>query len=194
MLIGLMGKSGCGKTTVSLLFKELDADIQILEIDKIGHKAYEDKEVKQKMLTHFGTEIFDESLNVNRKKLATIVFNDSSMMQKLYDATYAFMEKQIDSFISKHDIAILDYALLPLTKYYNMCDLKLLVTSNYTTRYKRVTKRDNISKEKYDERDANSVDYSSTYFDYVIENDSNINNLRKVIGDIYEKSIIPRKF
>ena len=194
MLIGLMGKSGCGKTTVSLLFKELDADIQTLEIDKIGHKAYEDKEVKQKMLTHFGTEIFDENLNVNRKKLATIVFNDSSMMQKLYDATYPFMEKQIDSFISKHDIVILDYALLPLTKYYNMCDLKLLVTSNYTTRYKRVTKRDNISKEKYDERDANRVDYSSTYFDYVLENDSNINNLRKVIGDIYEKSIIPRKF
>jgi len=194
MLIGLMGKSGCGKTTVSLLFKEFNNNIKVLEVDKIGHKAYTDKAVKNKMLTYFGKEIFDDDLNIDRRKLASIVFNDYSMMQKLYDATYEYMQKEIDSFISNNDIVILDYALLPLTKYYDMCDLKLLVTSDYLTRCQRVTVRDNISKEKYDERDANSVDYSSTYFDYVIENNSDTNNLRKVIGDIYEKSIIPRKF
>lgn len=194
MLIGLMGKSGCGKTTVSLLFKELNNNIQVLEVDKIGHKAYTDEAVKSKMLTYFGKEIFDDELNIDRRKLASIVFNDYSMMQKLYDATYDYMQKEIDTFIENHDIVILDYALLPLTKYYDMCDLKLLVTSDYLARCKRVTARDNISKEKYDERDANSVDYSSTYFDYVIENNSDTNNLRKVIGDIYEKSIVPRKF
>ncbi len=194
MLIGLMGKSGSGKTTVSLLFKELNNNIQVLEVDKIGHKAYTDKNVKRKMLEYFGKEIFDNDSNIDRKKLANIVFNNSDMMQKLYDATYEFMQKEIDTFITKYDIVLLDYALLPLTKHYDMCDLKLLVTSDYSIRCKRVTSRDNISKEKYDERDANSVDYSSTYFDYVIENNSNINNLRKVIGDIYEKSIIPCKF
>ena len=194
MLIGLMGKSGSGKTTVSLLFKELNNNIKVLEVDKIGHKAYTDKEVKKKMVKYFGEEIFDNDSNIDRKKLANIVFNNSDMMQKLYDATYEFMEKEIDIFIAKYDIVLLDYALLPLTKYYDMCDLKLLVTSDYTARCKRVTTRDNISKEKYDERDTNSVDYSSTYFDYVIENNSNINYLRKVIGDIYEKSIVSGKF
>lgn len=193
MLIGLMGKSGCGKTTVSLLFKELDDNIKILEVDKIGHKAYTDESVKRKMITYFGKEIFDSDLNINRKKLANIVFNDYSMMQKLYDATYEYMQEEIDSFISKHDIVILDYALLPLTKYYDMCDLKLLVTSDYTVRSQRVTVRDNISREKYDERDANSVDYSSADFDYVIENNFDTNNLRKVIGDIYEKDVVPWK-
>ena len=193
MLIGLMGRSGCGKTTVSLLFKELNNDIEILDVDKIGHKAYTDENVRKKMLTYFGTDILNEDLSINRKKLANIVFYDYSMMQKLYDATYEYMQKEIDLFISKHNIVILDYALLPLTKYYEMCDLKILITSSYLERYKRVSKRDNISKEKYDERDLNSVDYSTYNFDYVLKNDSNINNLRKVIGDIYEKDIVPRK-
>lgn len=194
MLIGLMGRSGCGKTTVSLLFRELNNNIEILDVDKIGHKAYTDKNVKKKMLTHFGNDIFDDDLNINRKNLASIVFNDSNMMEKLYDATYEYMQKEIDTFISKHNIVILDYALLPLTKYYDMCDLKILITSDYSERYKRVSKRDNISKEKYDERDLNSVDYSRYKFDYVLKNDSNIDNLRKVIGDIYEKDIVPWKF
>jgi len=193
MLIGLMGRSGCGKTTVSLLFKKLSNDIEILDVDKIGHKAYTDEAVKQKMLTYFGSDIFNEDSSINRKKLANIVFNNSDMMQKLYDATYEYMQKEIDLFISNHKVVILDYALLPLTKYYDMCDLKILVTSDYSLRLKRVSRRDNISKEKYDERDSNSVDYSKYKFDYVLKNDSNIDNLRKDIGDIYEKDIVPRK-
>lgn len=194
MLIGLIGKSGSGKTTVSLLFKELNKNIYVLEIDKIGHKSYTDESVRTKMFQYFGDEIFNSDSSINRKKVASIVFNDTNMMQKLYDATYEFMQKEIDKVIQEHDIVILDYALLPLTKYYDMCDIKILVTSDYSSRCQRVITRDNISKEKYAERDANSVDYSNIYFDYIIHNNSDITNLRKVIGDIYEKSIIPGKF
>lgn len=194
MLIGLMGRSGTGKTTISLLFKELNENIFVLEVDKIGHAAYTDEAVKKKMKLYFGKDVFNEDMSINRKKLADIVFNDNNMMQKLYDATYDFMKQEIAKVISAHKIVILDYALLPLTEYYKMCDIKILVESSYAKRYERASKRDNISKEKYDKRDSNSVDYSSTYFDYIINNDYDINNLRKVIGDIYEKDIVPRKF
>ena len=182
MLIGLMGRSGSGKTTVSLLFKELNPNFFVVDVDKIGHKAYTDKTVKDKMLKYFGSGIFNQDSSINRKKLADIVFNNSNMMQKLYDAL-----------IKKHDYIILDYALLPLTKYYDMCDIKILVVSSYSSRCKRVTIRDDISPNKYAERDSNSVDYSSYSFDYVIENNYDVNNLRKVIGDIYEKDIVSWK-
>ena len=52
--------------------------------------------------------------------------------------------------------------------------------------------RDGITRQKYSERDANSVDYSQYEFDYIIQNDSDINNLKKVVGEIYEKSIVSR--
>ena len=194
MLIGLMGKSGSGKTTIGDLIKEMNQDIQILDIDKIGHKSHEDKEVKAKLLEYFGPCILNEDTSVNRKKLSTIVFNDSSMMKKLYDATYEFMQKEIDRLIQNADVTVLDYALLPITKYYNLCDVTILVKAAYDKRSLRVTKRDCISKQKYDEIDSNSVDYSNMQFDFVIENNMDIDYLRKVVGEIYEKSIFPGQF
>ena len=192
MLIGLMGKSGSGKTLVSNLFKEIDVRIQIIDVDKIGHMSHSDPEVKEKLKLCFGEEIFDANSNVNRKALAKIVFSSQEKMDMLYECTYDYMTKIIDEKVKESDITILDYALLPLTKYYELCDVKILVEASYKIRSTRAIKRDNISKAKYDLRDANSMDYSSFEFDYIIHNNKEIDKLRKTIGEIYEKSIIPR--
>ena len=192
MLIGLMGKSGSGKTTISNLFKELNQEIQILEVDKIGHDSHKDEGVKRQLFKHFGEDIFNDDFTIDRKKLSDIVFNDEGKMQKLCDATYGYMKREIDKKIKQVEITILDYALLTKTKYFELCDIKILVKSPYDKRSSRVTKRDKISNAKYDEIDKNSVDYTNLEFDYVIENNFDIEYLRKIVGDIYEKSIISR--
>lgn len=194
MLIGLVGKSGSGKTTVASMLKEYDKSIRVIEVDKIGHESHNDPVVKEKLLKYFGKEIFNEDLTVNRKVLSGIVFNSEEKMQQLYDATLEFMEKIIDGLIESSDIVVLDYALLTKLKYFQRCDLKILVTSPYSSRLNRVTKRDSITSEKYNEINANSLDYSENEFDVVINNNFDINELRKVIGDIYESYIVPRKF
>ena len=192
MLIGLMGKSGSGKSLISMLFKELDNNIQVIDVDKIGHMSHEDSEVKQKLVDSIGSQILNEDLSINRKELSKIVFNDEVKMKLLCEATYGFMVKKIDELISDDKIIILDYALLPKTKYYELCDLKILVQASYDNRSNRVVKRDNVSFEKYSRIDANSVNYSDYYFDYIIENNSDMDSLRKAIGEIYEKSIVSR--
>ena len=40
MLIGMTGKSGSGKSTITKIFKELDKSIQIIDVDKIAHQSY----------------------------------------------------------------------------------------------------------------------------------------------------------
>ena len=192
MLIGLMGKSGSGKSQVSLLFKELDNKIQIIDVDKIGHMSHKDLKVRKKLQKYFGDEIFNEDLSVNRKKLGNIVFSDNAKMQLLYEATYEYMVSMIDKLVKESDVAILDYALLPLTKYYKQCDVKILVEATSDVRSGRVMKRDGITFEKYTLRDANSVDYTLFSFDYVIYNNEDIQILRKTVGEIYEKSIVSR--
>ena len=192
LLIGLMGKSGSGKTTISNLFKERNNRLQVIDIDKIGHNSHKDEYVKNKLLKSFGKEILDNNGDIDRKKLSTIVFSNEQMMQKLYEATYEYMVREIDKLISQCEITILDYALLPITKYFELCDVKILVEATYDERSNRVILRDNISNKKYDEINANSLDYSNYSFDYVIINNQDINYLRKVTGEIYEKSIISR--
>ena len=192
MLIGLMGKSGSGKSLISMLLKDLDSKIQIVDVDKIGHKSHCDPEVREKLRKYFRPEIFNEDGTVNRAKLGNIVFSDYTKMQLLYDATYEYMVSQIDEIIKRAEITVLDYALLPLTKYYELCDIKILVEAPTDVRKCRAVKRDGISDEKYAIRDKNSLDYSAYSFDYIIQNDSDMTNLRKMVGEIYEKSIVPR--
>ena len=194
MLIGLMGKSGSGKSLVSMLFKEINENIQIIDVDKIGHMSHNDLKVKEKLKEYFGNEIFNEDFSINRIRLSEVVFKDYSKVQLLYDATYEYMVYHIDKLITSGKIIVLDYALLPLTKYYELCDLKILVESSIKLRRERVQKRDKISKEKYDLRDKNSVDYSNFVFDYTIYNTSDIENLRKAVKSVYEKSVISGKF
>lgn len=192
MLIGVVGKSGSGKSTISRIFKSYDQSIQIIEVDKIGHESHKDTFVKKELLNVFKEEIFNQDFSVNRKKLSSIVFNDKEKMNKLCNITLEFMEKKIDSLLNKSDITILDYALLTKLKYFKMCDIKILVVSSYDIRSSRVRKRDNITTKKYDEIEANSLEYMVEDFDYIINNNHDINKLRKAVSEIYEKSIVSR--
>lgn len=194
MLIGLMGKSGSGKTLIGKLFKELDSRIQVIDVDKVGHKSHTDDTVKERIRRNIGNTVFNQNGSINRKKLSDIVFNDEEKMKALCDATYWYMVKEIDQMLKHAEIIILDYALLTKTKYFELCDLKILVEADYTSRSARVVARDNISTEKYNQINSNSLDYSNLSFDYIITNNSDLTKLRKVVGEIYEKSIVSGQF
>lgn len=82
------------------------------------------------------------------------------------------MEKEIDEFMfqNKDKIIILDYILLPLTKYLNMCDIKILLDIPYEIRRDRVIKRDNITEELFLLRESSSIEYNKKEFNIVINN------------------------
>ena len=185
MLIGICGKSGSGKSTISRLIKEYYQDnVEILDIDKIGHEIYSNEEVIEKMINHFGSKILTNNM-IDRKKLSTIVFQSKEEMNSLTDITWSHMEKIIDSFIdnNKNKIIILDWQLLPLTKFFQMCDFKVLLDIPYEIRKERTMKRDNISDEKFDEREKASIKYNKKEFDFLINNIDEI-KIRKLVKKI----------
>ena len=194
MLITLMGKSGSGKTTIGMLLESKDKDIKVLDVDKIVRNIYMNSELKDKVRNNFGNEVFNEYGSVDKSKLSKIVFSNKSKLKLLEDITYEYIENEIDDFISKNKIVILDYALIPKTKYYDLSDLKILVIADTSRRNLRIQKRDNISENDFLLRDANSLDYTNLHFNYIIQNNSNTKHLRKVVDSIYEKGILPRKF
>ena len=110
---------------------------------------------------------------IDRKKLGKIVFSSKVEMRKLEIITWCYMEQEIDKIIenNKDKIIILDYLLLPRTKYFNNCDLRILVDVPYEIRKERVMKRDNISEEKFNLRESSSIDYDKNIFDIVLTNE-----------------------
>jgi len=182
MIICICGKSGSGKSTIARKLNDLIPNSIHIDVDIIGHKSHFDKEVKQKLINTFGNVIITDE-NIDRKKLGKIVFSNKEDMKKLEDITWVYMESEIDKIIdtNKDKIIILDWVLLPKTKYFNNSNFKVLVDVPYEIRKARAIRRDNISEEVFDLREKASIDYDINCFDYVINNDRDIKRLVKLI-------------
>lgn len=191
MIICLCGKSNSGKGTVAKAFTCLDNNIIHLDIDKVAHHVNDKEEVIKELADAFGMDILDEG-KINRRKLGSIVFNNKDKMKKLEVITWKYMEKEIDTYIgdNKEKIIILDYIMLPRTKYFKTSDLKILVKAPYEERLERALVRDNITKELFDQRDGAAINYVDEDFDYVIDNGKG--DVKRKVVKIYEQSIISR--
>ncbi len=87
------------------------------------------------------------------------------------------MQIEIDNFLNiyKDRIIILDWLLLPISKYFDMCNIKILLDISYEVRKQRAIKRDNISEEAFDLREKASIEFNESAFDYVLKtNDKEI--------------------
>lgn len=175
MIIGICGKSGCGKSTLSRMIMEHHSDAIHLDIDKVGHYVLTLDEVKEELVNTFGPNVINENL-VDRKKLGEIVFNSRERMDRLTDITWKYMQIEIDKFLeaNKDKKVILDWLLLANTRYFDMCDLKILLDIPYEIRKHRSMLRDNITEEAFQLREKASIDYDADKFDHVIRGDQEI--------------------
>lgn len=182
MIIGICGKSGSGKSTLANKIIELTKKSVVhLNIDKIGHDVLLIDTVKEELVKSFGSTIIDKDI-IDRKKLSKIVFESKIEMEKLTDITWDYMQIEIDKFLNdnKDKIIILDWILLPITKYFKTCNLKILLDIPYEVRKSRAIKRDNISESVFDLREKASINYNHESFDYVL-NSIDINVVKKVV-------------
>lgn len=152
-----------------------------LDIDKVGHKALMNQEVKNELIKSYGNNILNEE-NIDRKKLGEIVFNSRLEMENLSNITWKYMQIEIDKFLldNKDKIVILDWILLPISKYFDKCDVKVLLDIPYEIRKKRAIKRDNITEEAFDLREKASISFDANKFDYVINDNNNV-EIRKLV-------------
>ena len=133
------------------------------------------------MVKAFGIGVLKGDL-VDRKKLGNIVFDAREEMEKLTDITWKFMQIEIDKYLEEHkdNIVILDWLLLTNSKYFDLCDVKILLDIPYDVRKQRAIKRDNISGDAFDLREQASIEYDKDKFDYVIDDNRKIDVQRMV--------------
>lgn len=189
MLIGIMGKTGSGKSTITKALNK-DNKFDVLDVDKINHKLLENPQLKEEIIKRYLTVV--ENNKINRKKLAIILYNDKDKMQEYNTLIWQYLEKKLDEIIANSTKpVIIDWMMLPLTKFYNMCNIKILVESDICIRQKRIEARDSVDKEHFLSRDKNGLDYERNDMDFIVNNDKGIDeheikSIRKCIT-LYKK-------
>ena len=119
MIIGITGKSGSGKSTLAKLYEE--NGYERISIDEIGWEVIDEiKDVCEKI---YGTS--------DRKKIGEQIFRDRNKYKTWTKSFWVSIEKKIDERIKDKENVVLDFLLLPHTKYFDMCDTKILVKSNF---------------------------------------------------------------
>ena len=113
------------------------------------------------------------------------MFSDKEKMDKLTDLTWEYMQEKIDDIIKKEkELVILDWALLPITKYWDMCNIKILTVSEENERKKKIIERDKITSVYFEKRESQSLDYKDLKFDFIWKNNYKENDAKELLGEI----------
>lgn len=189
MLITITGASGSGKSYISEFLCSLNQNIVHLNIDTVRHEVLDMPEIRKIVSETFHLKIEEDK--INRRELGDLVFNNQQNMKQLSDITWKAMESIIDNFIeeNKNKIIVLDWILIPKTKYFNVSNINILVQANSNSRMKRAILRDEIDENAFKEREQATLDFTRNSFDYIIEN-NDIKQTRKEVKKIYDESII----
>lgn len=191
MVIGLTGQSGSGKTTICEQL--LKNDCYVLNCDKLAHVILNSKKCKDLLVEEFSIHILDADKNLNRKALSAIVFGDSEKLDILNKIAHPIILDEIEQKIIENklinEIIILDAPTLFESGANKLCDKVIGVISNEENLLQRIMARDKIDITKAKQRLSNqhSINYFKEHCDYIIENNSNIADLKEQIKNIMKK-------
>ncbi|HCH35666.1 MAG TPA: dephospho-CoA kinase [Dehalococcoidia bacterium] len=196
LVIGLTGGIGVGKSEVANVLSSFG--VPIINADKEGHKTYKHGTIGWRRIVElFSSEILGEDGEVDRKKLAALVFNDSDARAWLNAAIHPLIREQVSNVIGfyekveKKKIVILDAALLYQANWHDLCDEVWLITANPVDLiYKRLAKR-GLTSEEIKKRLDSQGDYEALIdrADVHIENSFSVRNLHKTVHSIWADKI-----
>lgn len=184
-IIGITGSSGAGKTTVCTLLEE-KYNAEIIEADKVAKKLSRKGTMYfNSIVDTFGNSIVNKEGELNRKKLADIIFEDESKREELNKLTFMYIVEEIKKNINKlgkKQIIVIDAPLLYESRLNEICDFVIAVVSERNKQITRITIRDGVSQEEA-ERRLNAQNTNEFYIDnaeYVLyNNDDNMEDLQK---------------
>jgi dephospho-CoA kinase len=116
-VVGLTGGIGSGKSTVLAMLAErgaivIDADAIVHELQRAGEPVFNE------MIEAFGEGIVGPDGELDRPKVASIVFGDPEQLKRLQGITHPAVGKEVMRLLGaagEHDVVVIDIPLLTET-------------------------------------------------------------------------------
>ena len=172
--VGITGNIGSGKTIVCRVFEQFG--VAIFDSDKRAKDLYCREDVKEKIKQLFGNELFSENGEIDKKKLAQIVFADFKLLNTLNELIHPLVLEEYKKWIDLHkdeSYTLFESALLYPCNLTHLFDKIIFVEAPLDLRIKRILERDKTSLEHVKQRiEKQSFEKDDFFYpDYVILND-----------------------
>ena len=143
IVLGLLGGIASGKSTVA---GALQAEgFVLIDADRIAKDLLQTPEVQGALLNHFGKKIFHSNGEVDKKKLADLVFEEQSEREFLEKLLHPMIRSQILEKLKQagqeDKPTVLDAPLLLEGGLYRLCDVCLFIHTPGELRQRRALAR-----------------------------------------------------
>jgi dephospho-CoA kinase len=192
-IIAVTGGICSGKSTVAKLLEKQGA--KVINADKVAHQLLQDnQEIKTAIKRQISPDAVKNS-RVDKKKLASIVFNDPEKLKKLNSILHPQILNISENLIEKYQnepkikAIVLDFPLLIEVSWHKKCDNIIFVQTEDKKRYQRAAQKCGFSKNDVKKREnfQISLDKKKAIADYILRNNSDLSVLAGQVAKIFSK-------
>jgi dephospho-CoA kinase len=191
-VIGLTGGIGSGKSRFVQYLAEFGA--AVIDADRLGHEVLKSTQVREELVAAFGREILNLDGEIDRGRLAGVVFNDEAALRKLNRIThpkiFQMVRAQLEAEKQKGtEVAVIEAPLLIEAGWLELIDEVWVVTASETTVSDRLKERGGLSESQARARigaqasDAERLGHA----DVIINNDGSPDELKETARRLWER-------
>lgn len=194
LVIGLTGPTGAGKSQVCRLLEDWEK-ISVVDCDEVSRFVVrKGQRCLVDLAVEFSPMIIDPDGNLNRRRLARIVFNDREKLRRMEKIMYPYILEEVRDRIETRrragDRAVfLDAPTLYQSGADALCDKVVAVLAPEADRLLRIMERDGITLEEAGSRMASQPgdEFYEERADYILRNDGDRTTLRLEVLELQNK-------
>lgn len=194
-IIGLTGGIASGKSTVAQMLLQLGAPI--FDADQASKDAVAKGSLGlEKVIQVFGQEYLSSQGELDRVKIAQLVFQDKQALKKLENIIHELVWQAAEDFLAtakaKGEAAVvLDVPLLIECDWYKSVDLVWLVAVSEQTQIERAMKRTKMTEQEVKARIAAqmSLEEKKKFADLLIDNSGELAKTRVLVTQAWQAVI-----
>ncbi len=190
LVVGLLGGIGSGKSQVAAAFARQGA--RVIAGDQLGQSALRDPGLRGRIVSRWGESILDPSGEVDRRRLAAIVFADPEERKALEAITHPWIRQRIRAELEEAQndprvsFIVLDAAVMLEAGWNEVCDRLLFIDAPRAVRLQRVAQQRGWSEKEADAREQAQLPLTEKAIraDHKLDNSTSLEHLNRQVNDL----------
>ncbi|MCC7090268.1 MAG: dephospho-CoA kinase [Dehalococcoidia bacterium] len=196
-VVALIGGIGSGKSRVAAEFARRGA--RVIVGDQLGHEALRQPEIKAQVVRRWGEEILTGQGEIDRRKLAALVFADRDELKALEAISHPWIDRRLGEEIADAQkdpavpLILVDAAILLEAGWNRHCDWIVYVHAPREVRKQRLAAQRGWTAKEVDARTHAQLPLSEKIgrADYVLDNSGTMEETARQVDDLFRQWGLP---